>query len=178
KIHLVPYGEFILGERFILIRKIFYKIAGYYPELKPGNNYKTFKYKNIKFSTLICYENIFTDMSYNFLKNKTDFFIVITNDSWFGNSFGPYQHFYHNIFRAIETGRYFLQTGLTGITGIISPEGKIEKILEKENKQLFFEGNLNFSLPVEIYETFYSKYGIYPFFLFCLILTGLLICRN
>ncbi|MCM8785398.1 MAG: apolipoprotein N-acyltransferase [Candidatus Omnitrophica bacterium] len=178
KIHLVPYGEFILGERFRFIKTIFYRIAGYYPKLKPGNDYKTFEYKKIKFSTLICYENIFPEMSYNFLKNGTDFFIVITNDSWFGNSFGPYQHFYHNVFRAIETGRYFLQAGLTGITGIVNPEGKIEKILVKDNKHLFFEGILTFSLPVEIYQTFYSKYGIYPFFLFCLVLTGLLICRN
>jgi len=178
KIHLVPYGEFILGEKFNFVKNIFLKIAGYYPKLKRGNEFKVFTFREIKFSTPICYENIFPEISENFLKNGSDFFIVITNDSWFGNSSGPYQHFYHNVFRAIETGRYFLQAGLTGMTGIIGPEGKIEKILEKNNNYLFFEDVLTWSLPVVIYETFYSKYGIYPFLLFCLILTGLLICRN
>ncbi len=178
KIRLVPYGEFILGEKFKFIKKIFLKIAGYTPNLKKGKEFKVFKYKNIKFATLICYENIFPEMVEKFTKEGIDFFIVITNDSWFKNSLGPYQHFYHNVFRSIETGRYFLQAGLTGITGIINPDGKIEKIFEKNGEKLFASGILFSSLSIFVYETLYSKYGIYPFFLFCLILTGILICRK
>ncbi|MCM8818545.1 MAG: apolipoprotein N-acyltransferase [Candidatus Omnitrophica bacterium] len=178
KIHLVPYGEFILGERFKFIKDIFLKVAGYYPNLKKGDEYKIFEYKGIKFSTLICYENIFSELVINFLEKGSDFFIVITNDSWFGKSTGPYQHFSHNIFRAIETGRYFLQAGLTGITGIVNPEGKIEKFFEKNGEKLFVEGFLLYELPVFIYNTFYSKYGVYPFFIFCLILTGFIVCRK
>ena len=178
KIKLVPYGEFILGERFEFIKKTFLKIAGYQPHLKKGNKYKVFEYKNVKFSSLICYENIFSEYLSYFLENGADFFIVITNDSWFGNSIGPYQHFYHNILRAVEYGRYFLQAGLTGITGVISPEGKIEKIIDKNGKNLFINGYLYFSLPIFYYETFYSKYGLYPFLIFCLFLTGIIICKN
>lgn len=178
KIHLVPYGEFILGERFEIIKKIFLKIGGYYPNLKKGDEYKIFEYKGIKFSTIICYENLFSEIAENFIKYGTDFFIVITNDLWFGNSPGPYQHFAHNVFRAIETGRYFFQAGLTGLSGVISPEGKIEKIIEKGSKNLFIEGSLFYKLPIFVYETFYSKYGIYPFFILCLILTGFILCRK
>ena len=178
KIKLVPYGEFILGKRFKFVRDIFLKIAGYEPNLKKGNEFKVFKYKNMKFSSLICYENIFPQIVENFVKNGSDFFIVITNDSWFGKSIGPYQHFYHNIFRSLENGRYFFQVGLTGITGIISPEGKVEKILEKNSENLFVEGFLCSYLKIYTLETFYSKYGIFPLFLFCLIVTGILLCRS
>ncbi|MCM8805016.1 MAG: apolipoprotein N-acyltransferase, partial [Candidatus Omnitrophica bacterium] len=178
KIKLVPYGEFILGERFKFIKNIFLKIAGYQPYLKKGNDFKVFECKNIKFSILICYENVFSQFLDNFLKNGADFFIVITNDSWFGKSIGPYQHFYHNVFRGIETGRYFIQIGLTGVTGIVNPNGKIERILESKGEELFIKGFLFYSLPVFYYETFYSKYGLYPFVLFCLILIGFLICKN
>lgn len=178
KIRLVPYGEFILGGKFKVIKNLYVKMAGYEPYLKSGKEYKIFEYKGIKFSTPICYENIFPNLIENFLNHGSDFFVVITNDSWFQNSIGPYQHFYHNIFRSVETGRYFLQAGLTGITGIVKPEGKIEKILEKNGKKLFFEGNLFHSLNVYIYKTFYSNFGIYPFFLFTIILTGVLLCKN
>jgi apolipoprotein N-acyltransferase len=178
KIKLVPYGEFILGKRFKFIKNTFLKIAGYEPNLKNGNEFKVFKYKNVKFSSLICYENIFSEILEGFLKDNTEFFIVVTNDSWFGKSIGPYQHFYHNIFRSLESGRYFLQAGLTGITGIITPEGKVEKILEKNGENLFIEGILFYPLNIYISKTLYSEYGIYPLFLFCLIITGILLCKN
>jgi apolipoprotein N-acyltransferase len=178
KIKLVPYGEFILGKRFKFVRNIFLKIAGYEPNLKNGSEFKIFKYKDIKFSSLICYENIFPQIVDNFSNNGPDFFIVITNDSWFGKSIGPYQHFYHNIFRSMENGRYFLQSGLTGLTGIVNPEGKVEKILKKDGESLFIDGFLFIPLKIYTSETFYYRYGIFPLSLFCLIITGLLICRN
>jgi len=178
KIKLVPYGEFILGKRFKFVRNIFLKIAGYEPNLKNGSEFKVFKYKDIKFSSLICYENIFPQIVENFSNNGPDFFIVITNDSWFGKSIGPYQHFYHNVFRSIENGRYFLQSGLTGLTGIVNPEGKVEKILKKNGESLFIDGFLFIPLKIYTSETFYYRYGIFPLSLFCLILTGLFICRN
>ena len=38
--------------------------------------------------------------------NDTRFwYINISEDGWFGNSIGPYQHFSHSIFRAIEEGK-------------------------------------------------------------------------
>jgi len=178
KTKLVPYGEFILGKRFKFVRNLFLKIAGYEPDLKKGNEFKVFKYKNIKFSSLICYENIFPQIIENFVKNEPDFFIVITNDSWFGKSIGPYQHFYHNVFRSLESGRYLLQAGLTGISGIVSPNGKVEKIIEKNGENLFVDGLLFLPLKIYISETLYSKYGIFPLFLFCLIITGFLLCRD
>ena len=178
KIKLVPYGEFILGERFRFVRNTFLKIAKYEPSLSKGKEFKVFQYKNFKFSSLICYENIFPQIVENFVRNGADFFVVITNDSWFEKSIGPYQHFYHNIFRSLENGRYFLQVGLTGVTGVINPDGKVEKILEKDGEKLFVDGFLFCPLKIYTSETLYSKYGIFPLFLFCLIITGILLCRS
>jgi len=60
--------------------------------------------KNFNFIPLICYEIIYSGKIYPIL-DDTSFIINISEDGWFGNSIGPYQHFSHSIFRAIEEGK-------------------------------------------------------------------------
>jgi len=105
KNHLVPYGEFILGGRFRIIRNIFEKIAGYVPEGKNGSGLAVFTAKGAGVAPLICFENIFPEMTRSLSAEGAEVFAVITNDSWFGMSAGPYQHFAHNALRAAESGR-------------------------------------------------------------------------
>ena len=49
----------------------------------------------------------------------------ISEDGWFGNSVGPYQHFSHSIFRSIEEGRNLIRSANSGISAYISPKGEI-----------------------------------------------------
>jgi len=178
KIHLVPYGEFILGEKMPFIRKIFIKLAGYTPYLTPGKEFTIFNLQKEKVSTLICFENIFSEIPREFIKKGSNLFIVLTNDSWFGKSFGPYQHFSHNILRAVETGKYFIQVSSTGISGVVSPLGKVEDIIKDNNKEIFVKGYLIKNVPIFKKETFYSKYGDITLFILILIFIGVLICRQ
>ena len=48
---------------------------------------------------LICYEIIFTELTQNSDKG-TNLIINVSEDGWFGNSIGPYQHFSKGVFRA------------------------------------------------------------------------------
>lgn len=178
KTHLVPYGEFIPAGRIKVISHIFEKIAGYIPYVKKGNKLSPFSFKDKKAGILICFENIFPDITRALTEKEIEIFIVITNDAWFGNSAGPYQHFAHNSIRAVETGRYFIQSSLTGISGIISPEGKVEKIVKKGKNYLFVDGVIVYDVPLMQGKTLYSIFGNIPLFMISIIFTGAVICRK
>jgi len=63
-------------------------------------------------------------------KQRPDLLINITNDAWFDNFSGPYQHFDNAKFRAIEYGLPVLRSANTGISAVIDPYGRV---LEKIN---------------------------------------------
>jgi apolipoprotein N-acyltransferase len=50
--------------------------------------------------------------------------LVITDDAWFGETSGPYQHAQIAQMRALETGRWVLRAAQTGISGTIAPDGR------------------------------------------------------
>jgi len=80
--------------------------------------------------------------------------VNISEDGWFGNSIGPYQHFNKAIYRAIEEGNYIARSANNGISAFISPMGKIL------HKTKFNEvGTITASLPVYKNKTIFSIYG-------------------
>ncbi len=179
KNHLVPYGEFIIGGNCKIIRDIFERIAGYIPTTKHGKELTVFRLKSgNRIAPLICFENIFPSIAGNFVLKGAEMFIVITNDSWFGRSGGPYQHFAHNTLRAAETGKYFVQSSTTGISGIISPDGRIVKTVRKKGEELFVDGILFCRVPMIKNETFYTKVGDIPLFILSVVFTGVILCRK
>ena len=49
----------------------------------------------------------------------------ISEDGWFGDSIGPYQHFSHSIFRSIEEGKPLIRSSNNGISAFINPKGQV-----------------------------------------------------
>jgi len=177
KRHLVPFGEYVPGKSFQIIKKIYSQFSDIFPEVTPGDTSSIFHLSTCKFSVLICFENIFPEIALQDVKNHPDFTVVITNDSWYGNSFGPYQHFAHNIFRSYETGRSIVQVSTTGITGLVSPSGDV-KIYQKNEKNLFVDGIMTILVPcTRKMKTFYSTVGDVGIFVVFLLITGVCLCR-
>lgn len=79
-----------------------------------------------KIGGLICIDSAYPCLSYKTNSNECDYFLVITNDSWFTDSFGVENHFAHSVFRAVENNKYVLRAGNTGITGVITPKGEVK----------------------------------------------------
>lgn len=77
----------------------------------------------MKFAPLICWESAFPDLIHKQIQNGAQFLVVSTDDAWFGESSGTYQHAQIAQMRAIESGEWVLQAASTGISGIISPSG-------------------------------------------------------
>ena len=87
---------------------------------------------NYNFIPLICYEIIYSG-KINKNKKNYDFILNISEDGWFGNSIGPYQHYSHSIFRSIEEGKPVIRSSNNGISAFINSKGQaIDKILSTD----------------------------------------------
>ena len=49
----------------------------------------------------------------------------VTNDAWFGDTPGPYQHFRQAQIRAVENGLPLLRAANNGISAVVDPRGRI-----------------------------------------------------
>ncbi len=77
----------------------------------------------LKFSAAVCYESVFPSFVSEFVGRGAQFLVVVTNDSWYGKSSGPYQHKQFAIFRAIENRRWVVRCANGGISSIIDKYG-------------------------------------------------------
>jgi apolipoprotein N-acyltransferase len=72
---------------------------------------------------LICYEAIFPHQLVD-AQNRPRWIVNVTNDGWFGNSVGPYQHLAQVRMRAVEQGLPIARAANTGISALIDPWGR------------------------------------------------------
>ena len=75
--------------------------------------------------------------------SDTNLIVNISEDGWFGDTIGPYQHFSKSLFRAIESDSFVLRSANKGVSAVINNKGQIIKAL-KNNET----GNLEYKLPV------------------------------
>jgi apolipoprotein N-acyltransferase len=121
KSHLVPFGEYIPFQRFIPLRPVV-AFSGF----EKGNGPETIKIDDFpSFTPKICYEIIFPRQMIARNQPRPDYILTVTNDAWYGDSPGPYQHFTQARFRAIENKLPVIRSANTGISGIIDPYGRV-----------------------------------------------------
>lgn len=73
----------------------------------------------------VCYESVYGEYYTDYIRKGARAMAIITNDAWWGNTPGYKQHLSYASLRAIETRRAIARCANTGISAIISPEGKI-----------------------------------------------------
>ena len=157
KVHLVPFGEYMPFQGF-LSKLPFMKIVTGDIGFESGKEINSIYTKVGNARIAICYEIIFPE-EINPNNEKLDLIINITNDAWFGNSSGPFQHFNSSRFRAIEQGIPVFRSANTGISAIIDPYGRIIDKIGLDKK-----GSIFSPLPKKTMETYYSKVGDFLFF--------------
>ena len=79
-----------------------------------------------KIGTAICYESVYGDFYREYINKGAELMSVITNDGWWGNTFGYRQHLNYARLRAIETRRDIARCANTGISAIINQRGDIK----------------------------------------------------
>ena len=104
---------------------------------------------------VVCFESVFPYFITNFVRRGAEMISVLTNDSWYGNSSGPYQHNDISILRAVENRRSVVRAANGGISSIISPLGRV-KVHSKMFTKTFIVGDV----PLENTETFFTKFPL------------------
>ena len=105
----------------------------------------------------------------NYSKADYDLILNISEDGWFGNSIGPYQHFSHLIFRSIEEGKNSIRSSNNGISAFINYKGEIINKIESTDRGVIEIRSLKF-----IKKTFFSSHGNKIFFYFLIIYISLI----
>jgi len=158
---LVPFGEFLPFEN-LLTKFGLKKITQGYGSYTSDNKRKIINLNNINFLPLICYEIIYSG-KINKTKNDFDLILNISEDGWFGDSVGPYQHFSHSIFRSIEEGKNLIRSANNGISAFINSKGQIINQIKSTESGVIEIKSFN-----KTKKTLFSSFGNKIFFYFLL----------
>ncbi|WP_418595074.1 apolipoprotein N-acyltransferase [Ponticoccus sp. (in: a-proteobacteria)] len=115
---------------------------------------------------LICYEAVFPQDVHR-APARPEMLMQLTNDAWFGQFSGPYQHLAQARIRAIEQGLPMLRSANTGVSAVIDGAGRVLASLP-----LGEAGFLDAPLPPPLRMTPYARTGDLPVFLLILLGAG------
>jgi apolipoprotein N-acyltransferase len=169
KLRLVPFGEYI--PFFKWLRRLFYDIGLF----SPGETETIFEYATrgdparlpeedggsptVKFSTLICFEDIFPDLCRLYVKKGARMLVNVTNDAWFKNTTAPYQHAQSSVFRAVENRVPVVRAANTGLSCFIDITGRVYDSVRIRGKEIMVDGFKTAKVAVSATETFYTRFG-------------------
>jgi len=121
KMELVPFSERVpYADYFPLIKKIDLGQS----DFSAGDTLLLFEHHKGKYACLICFELTFSDLVRRFVIEGAEFFVAITNDTWFGRTAGPYQHMQMASFRAIENRTWIGRSANSGFSFTVDPYGR------------------------------------------------------
>lgn len=157
KAHLVPFGEYIpFGDQLSALG------VGGGLAARDGNGFSAGQAGMLldlgplgKALPLICYEAVFPN-AVNAAPERPALLLQLTNDAWFGDWIGPYQHLAQARLRAIEQGLPMVRAANTGVSAVIDPKGWIVDQLP-----LGVDGFLDVPLPEAREATLYARFGDY-----------------
>ncbi len=124
KKHLVPFGEYLpFGSflRSIGLSEVVNTPGGF----TPGGSRRNIRLPGgVSLNPLICYEVIFPDEIAT-EGGRADAMVNVTNDAWYGNTPGPWQHLRFAQIRAVEQGLPLLRAANNGMSVTIDSYGQI-----------------------------------------------------
>ena len=160
---LVPFGEYVPLESILRGLIDFFDLP--MSEFSRGSsNQNLLTAGDSVIAPYICYEVVYPDFAAS-LARESDLLLTVSNDTWFGDSFGPVQHFQMARMRALETGRYLIRATNDGITALIDDKGKVLEIIPR-----FEKGVLSGTALTMTGTTPFMRFGSWPVLLLCLLL--------
>lgn len=163
KIHLVPFGE------YIPLSGIFGFLQTIVPvgEVQRGSEYRLFRLgpgpgsSGTVFSCLICYEDMFPELSRRMVGRGAKFLVTVTNDAWYQQTAAPFQHFQASVFRSVENRVWMVRSANTGVSGFVRPDGMILGLVaDASGRKIFVPGFLTAEVTLSGGKgTLYTRYG-------------------
>ena len=166
KQRLVPFGEYVPMESVLRGLIAFFDLP--MSAFSPGTgNQEPLRAGAFRVAPFICYEIVYGELVARSARNA-DLLITISNDSWFGDSIGPWQHLQIAQMRGRENGRYVLRGTNNGISAIIDHQGRIV-----ERTDQFVATTLTGKAQAMLGNTPFGSFGNTPIIAGCII--GLLL---
>ena len=163
---LLAFGEYIPGDRwFPKLRKIFLGSHQGFIAGKEGPSVRSVG--NIRLGLQICYESLSDLFSRSLSQKGADILVNLTNDSWFGSWYEPYQHLYMTLARGIEIRKPMVRSTSTGISSAMDSYGNI---LEKSPIRKPWAKIIEVPYSSKHYSTLFEGFGYYINFIVLLLL--------
>ena len=173
KMRLVPFGERVpYSDYFPWLEKLSFSMSGI-SSWEKGREATIMRFTSrdgrpVSMANIICYESIFPGQVSQFVRRGAQFLTLVTNDGWYGTSYGPWQHAAIGRLRCIENRRAMARCANTGVTLFYDTCGR-----SYAETSWWQPSVLTASVPLENGITFYTAHpDVVPFT--CLGVSGLL----
>ena len=125
KIKLVPFTEnFPYREQFPWVAELLHNFST--TQWTPGTEYTVFQTPAFRFSTPICFEDVFPNHVRKYVRSGAEILVNMSNDYWANTPLEGYQHAAHAVFRAVENRRPLVRSTCSGWTISVDTEGRID----------------------------------------------------
>ncbi|MDW8311085.1 MAG: apolipoprotein N-acyltransferase, partial [Verrucomicrobiales bacterium] len=180
KRHLVMFGEYVPGTRWLPFIRWFTPITG---SFTPGRTVATFPIElpqavgareatapvndapvRLHAAPLICFEDVFPHRVRQHARPDVDFLVNLTNDGWFGESAAQWQHAAAALFRAVENGLPLLRCCNNGLSCWIDANGRVRATLRDARGRVYGPGAMTVEVAVPLRDaasdrTLYNRHG-------------------
>ena len=120
---LVPFGEYVPMERWLRGAIDFFDLPMSQFTAGPPNQ-SPLMANGVSVAAFICYEIVYPDFVQS-QSREAALLVTISNDTWFGNSVGPWQHFQMARYRARELERDLIRSTNDGVSALVDSRGRV-----------------------------------------------------
>ncbi len=158
KRHLVPFGEYVPFQS--LLRGMFQFFNLPMSGFSEGEQPALLDVAGQPMAAAICYEIAYPELvrdNVSQLQQRPGYLLTVSNDAWFGASWGPWQHLQIARVRAIENGLPVIRATVTGVSAVIAPDGRISQQLPQ-----FETAVLRTTVAARQPDTLWLRFGLWP----------------
>ena len=134
KIRLVPFGEYVpLRKLLFFAHKLVREVGQFEFGTKDTPLIGLHRY-----GPAICYEIVYPQIPRQQVIHGAEVIVTITNDAWYDGTSAPRQHLNQARLRAVESDRYLLRAGTTGISAFVDPSGRVVEELAMNRQGIIY----------------------------------------
>ncbi len=135
KRQLVPFGEVVPFEDYTReLGSIFNFPMSSFTHGAAKQEQMYLREHDLHFIPAICYESIFPELMISLHDEHTNGILMVSNDSWFGNTRGPDEHLAIARMRSLEMQKPMIRITNSGITAYIDEMGQVVETLPRNTE--------------------------------------------
>jgi len=162
---LVPFGEYVpLGNMLRGLIEFFnLPMSSFSPAT---TKQQVMSFSDYQVVPAICYEITYPGLLHDLIadadasSDKAKLLVTVSNDAWFGDSFGPYQHMQMARMRALELGIPLVRSTNDGISAVVDARGNMLNKLDR-----YTQDTLAYEISLSSHQTLYRKFGLLGIYL-------------